>query len=484
MTTPAELQPIPTMPMQAVQPINQGISQPIMAAPVAAPVQMPEQSAPQYYYNYPTAASPYAMPQTSVYGMPGQYMPAAQSPSVNAVKIDIIGPQAYGGSPAQPPVVSPYSQTAYPQAPMPYFLQPPMMAPQPFMPAPVQMTAPPIPAPVQQQQQQGPTAVPAAPQPPTPPPPSLIDQQKAPEAPVQPEAQKPAIAEKPAVAEKPAAPPQPATQQPIDVAALANQLKSANYDDQAQAINKIAEIAATNPQQALELLNEPVMRGLSDIVNADTTQLNNTAPPAPEQPQGAPPAEKPKSDREKAEENKIYAMYTLGVLEKNFRQAADMETQKAGQPQINISQLPGITPIVLQAKTHPNPKVRVAALQTLSWLADPENGGKPQDYDTLSTIFKIASEQDADPEVVDQAQKSLKILESIKPQAASQSQQPAAEPQPAPQAATQPQQAAVEQQPAPQAEAVNAAADMAAANAAIEEAQKAAAAQQTENKAN
>ena len=465
MTTPAELQSIPTMPMQAVQPINQGISQPIMAAPVAAPMQAPEQSAPQYYYNYPTAPSPYAIPQASVYGMPGQYMPAAQSPSVNAVKIDIIGPQAYGGSPAQAPMVSPYSQTAYPQAPMPYFMQPPMMAPQPFMPAPVQMTTPPMPAPVQQQQQQqqAPVPVPTAPQPPVPPPPSLVEQQKVPEAPVQPEAQRPAVAE------KPAAPPAPTTQQPapqpIDVAALANQLKSANYDEQAQAINKIAEVAATNPQQALELLNEPVMRGLSDIVNSDTTQLNSVAPPAPEQPQGAPPAETPKSDKAKAEENKIYAMYTLGVLEKNFRQAADMETQKAGQPQINISQLPGITPIVLQAKTHPNPKVRVAALQTLSWLADPENGGKPQDFDTLSTIFKIASEQDADPEVVDQAQKSLKILESINPQAA-----------------PQPQQAA--QHPAPQAEAVNAAADMAAANAAIEEAQKAAAAENVENKTN
>jgi len=475
MTIPAELQTAPTMPVQTVQPINQGISQPVTATPVAVPVQMPDQTQmPQYYYNYPVATSPYAMPQSSVYGMPGTYGQcgtAPQSPSVNAVKIDIIGPQAYGGSPSQAPMVSPYSAPVYNQTPMPYMMQPPMMYPQGAPQVAMPMPAPTFPAPIQQQQQQqqGP-AMPqsVAPQPPTPPPPSLIEGQKAPEHPKA-EPQKPAEAPKPTAQQPPTQQP---PQTPVDIAGIVTQLKSPSYDDQASAINKIAEIAATNPQQALELLNEPLMRGLSDIVNSDTTKLNNVAPPVPEQPQGAPPIEKPKSDKEKAEENKIYAMYTLGVLEKNFRQAADMETQKAGQPQIQIAQLPGITPLVLQAKTHPNPKVRVAALQTLSWLADPENGGKPQDYDILSTIFKIAAEQDADPEVVDQAQKSLKIIESIKPKSASQAPQ-TQETQQASQPEIQQQKAESISEPvAPQAEAIPGAADLATANAAIEEAKK------------
>lgn len=354
----------------------------------------------QNYPVYPVQPNPYLQPQ------------------VNAVKIDINNPQAYGGTnsqgqvnpiaPAQVgpynypvapiynmPVNSQYNQgVVYPQPP----LMPPMVAPvaqQPVPPAvapaqantPAAMVAPAV-AQVTPQPAPAPVAIPPVPVVPAPapmvsapvtqtvnvnPPAAVVDsapaQQATTQAPV-----------------APVAPVAPQAQDAgIDVNAVLADLTSNNPDAQTAAIQKMAEIAQTNPAAAKAFLNEQTFGQLVNVINADTSALQGPK-------EGANAQEL--SPLEKAEINKQFAVYTLAILQKNFRDEINKEMQKNNLPDIAINDLPYIKEgIVNNLKDNPNPTIREACLSALNYV------GRPEDKEVLRVLYDISAKHDASPDV-------------------------------------------------------------------------------------
>jgi len=350
------------------------------------------------------------MNQTPFYPMPTTYsQPVYQPPQLNAVKIDIINPQAIGGQ-QQAPVMQEQPQYfySYPTAqtyniPTTSYYGPQAQA----MPQAQYPVMPPMP-PVPQYPQQVPVMdqtitqnVQTVPPTPVPPPPSVIDEQPAPQQVAQPQ-----VVQEPQAANVPTA--------GIDVAAINAALKSDDLDAQTNAIQQIAEIGQSNPQQAAALLNEETFTGLTNIITRDTTAL-----PGPTQKQielrqkleagkNLTPQEQQEAEtlspQEKAEINKQFGTYTLAVLQKNFREAIDAEAAKQGVQSVTINELPGITEVVNNLKDNPNPIIREASIQALKYIA------KPEDKEVLKTIFDISAKQDADPSVRQSAQEALNAL--------------------------------------------------------------------------
>ena len=354
-----------------------------------------------------------------------------QPPQVNAVKIDIINPQAIGG--AQSPMTAPQPQQApqqpeyyynypqasaygmptnsyynVPQAPAMSYPQAPQMPPMPMAPQPQPQQQVPVqeqtvayPQPQQQPVQQAPTAAV--------PPPFVEQQPAAPPAP--PVAQAPAAQPTPVAAPAVEPAPAPKAQSGIDPTVINSALKSENLEAQTEAIQKIAEVGQTNPQDASSLLNEETFRALTDIITKDNSKLPGPTPKQielrkkEESGKALTPEEKTEADalspQEKAEMNKQFGTYTLAVLQKNFRDAVDAETKAQNQPPITIGELPGVVDIVNNIKDNKNPVIREAGISALSYLA------RPEDKQLLSTVFDITAKQDADP-VVKEAAKQAK----------------------------------------------------------------------------
>ncbi len=384
------------------------------------------------------------------YQVPNQYpiqppypqyqVPQAQAvPQVNAVKIDINNPQAYGStngatsafgypnnSMYNMPFVPTYnaSQTLpqqnqqFPQiAPISYspqILSPQQTAPvmpQPIIPQAIQQAAPVLPQqpimPVIPSQNIAPAAVqqPAAPavQPipvpvPTPLPPvpaqipvanidkpaaaPVITPQQAIATVVQPQQPQQVT---PVAPVAPVAPQAPAIANNIDVTGLINDLGSADVDKQTSAIQKIAEVAQADTNSAKVLLVEPVFNKLIGIINADTSKLQG--------PTGKNYDPKNLSPLEKAEINKQFAIYTLAILQKNFREEINKEMKKNNLPDVAINDLPYIKEVVNNLKDNPNPTIREACLSALNYV------GKPEDKNVLKTLYDISAKHDASPSV-------------------------------------------------------------------------------------
>ncbi len=358
--------------------------------------------------NYPvcqmpcTCTSPYAMPQ------------------VNAVKIDINNPQAYGGvnsqgqvnpqmpaqmSPYNYPVNSVYNMPVVPQYTTPgAYPQPPMMPQPQVAPQVVQqntMVTPPYNPQVQQFQPNQPQTVAPMPVPPVPvvPAPVMVvppnaSQQPVINAPVtqnvnvNPQAVPQAVVDVNQTTTpnntKPVEPVQPVQPNPntgIDVNGILAALTSKNTDDQTGAIQRIAEIAQTNPVAAKALLNEQVFGQLVNIINADTSKL--------EGPKDGKSDPKNLSPLEKAEINKQFAVYTLAILQKNFREEINKEMKKNNLPDIAINDVPFIKEgIVNNLKDNPNPTIREACLSALNYMS------KPEDKDVLRVLYDISAKHD------------------------------------------------------------------------------------------
>ncbi|MDD3593069.1 MAG: hypothetical protein PHX18_00405 [Candidatus Gastranaerophilales bacterium] len=328
-----------------------------------------QQAAPQQYYT-----NPYALPQ------------------VNAVKIDINNPQAYGGqgqaqaqqlSPYNIPYAPVYHPAAGQPIPAPAAYAPPIV---PVQPAPVSAVptapvAPAIPVPV----------VPA---------PTLVAETPAPSSvaaaePIAPVT--PVAAAEPIAPVAPVAPVQeaiPSTN--LDVNGLIAALASSDQDAQTAAIQKIAEVAQADPIGSKSLLNEQVFEGLSKIINADTSKLQGPAGDAQNQ---------ALSPLEKAEINKQFGVYTLAILQKNFREEINKEMAKNNLPSISVNDLPYIKEgIVDNLKDNPNPTVREACLSALNYL------GKPEDKEVLRILYDISAKHDANNAVKATASEYLSKL--------------------------------------------------------------------------
>lgn len=291
----------------------------------------------------------YAYPQTSLYGgTQPQYMPY-QAP-MTAPYVPYQAPMMAPYTPYQMPPVAQYP--GYPaEQPAVYTVPPQIVTPQQQ-----QMPAPAI---EQTVTQEAPTPAPAAEAAPTP---------------------------QPVAVEQPA---QPA--QTIDIAGLVAALQSNDFAAQEKAITEIANFSQGEPALAQQVLNEQIMNSLATIVGADTSQL---AGPTPEQqaalnksmkgeqltPEEAQLASQD-SPKRAADRNKIIAMFTLSMLQKNQRDELDAYLASQGNtgiPPLGTDNLIGFNEIQNAVKTDPNPEVRLAGIQAISYMAKPEDAAAIQ----------------------------------------------------------------------------------------------------------
>lgn len=354
-------------------------------------------------------------------------MPQPQAPQAdyNAVKIAINGAsvQAPGAQQAQvggyaAPTMPYYS---YPQADLysyPQAVQQPYYMPAQTVMAPVAMAPAQAPEAVAPQ----PVAAQPAPQPPVPPvQPQVIQQNlNAPAAVAVPE---PVITQA-AVAAPEVQPKEvkPETTQPkvevvkpeelkpqVDINAFIAELTNPDFEKQASAMENIAMMVNQEPQKATELLDERVVKALTDILNTDTKELVG---PSKEQMEArqkimtgkqVTDAEKELANamtpKEQAERNKSYALFTMAIMQKLFGD----EVQKLSGQVVPITELPGAVAVVEQLKSNPNPMVRASAIESLSYIQRPEY------KNDLNTIFTIAK-NDQDKNVQETATAALAKL--------------------------------------------------------------------------
>ncbi|EKE04344.1 MAG: hypothetical protein ACD_20C00085G0001 [uncultured bacterium] len=327
--------------------------------PIATMPQAPMHPMQQQMQYAPMPYTPMHQPQMMPAPPMQQQQMSSLPPQTSAVSINIIGPQAYSGAQAQ----NPGSMYNYPSAPLynynqsPYYNMPQSSVYTPQQPYPT----PPIQPQMQQQPMQYVNQYNQAP---------MMDPQQQPQQQIQqPEPQK--------------APEQQLPQ--VDVQALNTALKSPNLDEQFMAIQKIAEVGQVNKEGSANLLNEQTFRSLADVITADSSKLKG-------------------QEKEKADLNKMTGMWTLAVLQKNFREAMDNETKAQGLPSLSINEVPGIVPIVDNIKSDPNPAIREAGISALNYIA------KPEDVQVLSAIYTAAA-KDKTPSVKAAAQQALKNLQ-------------------------------------------------------------------------
>lgn len=326
-----------------------------------------------------------------------------QTPSYNAVKIDVHNPSvnAHGvpqTAQGSTPQLYSYPQTQlyqYPQAQtQPYYMPPqqPIVS-QPCPPCEQAAAPAPVQAPVVT-----PVAVPVVTAP-------AQQNINVPEPVVTKPAQ-PADAQPVQVT-----PPQTVTPQ-VDINSFIAKLSNPDYEVQAAAMEEIANLINTNPKQASELLDEKVVNALTGIINADSSKLEG---PSPEQVaardkllKGQQLNENEKklaatiTPMEQAERNKCYAMFTTAIMQKLF---AD-EVKTLTNTTVPLTELPGAISVVEQLKNNPNPMVRTSAIDAMSYIQKPEY---KKDLETLFTIAK----NDQDKNVQDAADAALKKLSRL-----------------------------------------------------------------------
>ena len=321
---------------------------------------------------------------------------------INAVKIELINPQAYGSAPKEAPMSNPMVQAptmySYPQTqiypPMPvisegptYFMnQPQEHKPVPFLPqqplattnivknkSPERNTPPEPPAekfvavqaPMKKE-------IPVA----------LVDQNIKPLAKAEAKVE---IKPEPVKmqAPKPEIPPVKEENPTIDIKPIVGFLKSDSMEQQFSAIQQIAEIGQSAKIPSDFLLNEEIFKGLSSIVTKDTS---NMAGPTREQKELREKkfsgvqltAEQDKaaetlSPQEAAEMNKQFATYALAVVQKNFRDSVNKEASKQGLEAVKLNEIPEVDTVIENVKSNKNPLIREASLSALSYIAKPED---------------------------------------------------------------------------------------------------------------
>ena len=127
----------------------------------------------------------------------------------------------------------------------------------------------------------------------------------------------------------------------IDTDALINNLKSTDTKTREAAINKLAEYAQDDDVDVIkQVITEPIMQTLVDIISEDTTGLQGPtdqqiaiAEKVAKGEQLTPEEDKISeelSPRDAANQNRMFALYTLAMLQKFQRDEVDqyIETQK------------------------------------------------------------------------------------------------------------------------------------------------------------
>lgn len=134
----------------------------------------------------------------------------------------------------------------------------------------------------------------------------------------------------------------------IDVESLMTILNSPDYEEQADAMEAMAEVATYAPEKAGELLDNKVIDALNEIMTKDTSSMKG-------------------DDKKLAERNKEYAMFTTATLQKLF---AD-EVKQVGNVDVPAKDLVGMEAIVKNLATSPNESVREAAVASIGYIDNP-----------------------------------------------------------------------------------------------------------------
>lgn len=170
----------------------------------------------------------------------------------------------------------------------------------------------------------------------------------------------------------------PETMKPgINLDALLSILNSSDYEEQADALEAMSEVAIFAPEKGGEMLDSKVVDSLTEIMTKDTSKLQG-------------------EEKKAADRNKEYAMFTTATLQKMF---AD-EVKKTGNVDVPAKDLIGIEPIVKNLATNPNESVREAAVASLGYATNPAN------KKDMSALLNAAA-GDVSPVVRAQANKQL-----------------------------------------------------------------------------
>ena len=323
-----------------------------------------------------------------------------QQPQVNAVNIQIFDPKSF----AQP-------DPTYAMPTNSVYTVPQQSVYNPAQPASQTPPAPPVPVPppvvnTQNVNPPAPSVIPQQPQPtPAPAQTQAAPQTQTPEQPVTP----------------PPAPQPTAAAPSFNTKGLAQDVKSDNLETAGAAIEKIADIAQHNPNEAKQLLDQELMESLLGVIAKDTTQLQDATPQqlqwreellqgktlTPEQ-----TAEAQKiSPKEMADRNKQYALFTVAILQDLL--VKEFQAQNNVTP--DIKDLPGMEQIVSTIKDNSSPMLRASGLAALAYNARPEY------TPVMKEIFGL-SEQDEDPNVRNVASDGFEKLANIHVQEAEKAQ--------------------------------------------------------------
>ena len=163
----------------------------------------------------------------------------------------------------------------------------------------------------------------------------------------------------------------------LDLDGLVDILNSKDYEEQANAMEAIAQISKLAPEKADELLDVKVLDSLIGIMSQDTTKV-------------------PEADKKAVQRNKEYAMHTTAILQKQYTDGI----KKVAGEQVPMEEIVGMAGIVNELKNDENAGSREAALASLSYVKAPEY------KDDLKMLFAEAS-RDIDPKVKAKAEKEL-----------------------------------------------------------------------------
>lgn len=173
----------------------------------------------------------------------------------------------------------------------------------------------------------------------------------------------------------------PETMKPgIDLNGLVSILTSPDYEEQADAMEAISEVAMYAPDKAEELLDNKVVDNLLDIMGKDTSKLEG-------------------KDKELAERNKEYAMFTTATLQKLYADGV----KDLAKTTVPADDLIGMAGIVNELKTNKNASVREAAVASIGYMTRPE-----YKKDLAPLLKEAANDQDA--RVKAQATKQLNAM--------------------------------------------------------------------------
>ena len=166
----------------------------------------------------------------------------------------------------------------------------------------------------------------------------------------------------------------------LDLVGLVEILNSKDYEEQANAMEAIAQISKLAPEKADELLDVKVLDSLIGIMSQDTSKV-------------------PEADKKLAQRNKEYAIYTTAILQKQYTDGV----KKVAETTVPMDEIVGMAGVINELKNDEDAGVREAAVASLGYIKDDAYKAD------LKDLFTEAS-KDIDPAVSKRAKKELAEL--------------------------------------------------------------------------